>query len=289
MRTIEIPFELVARHVVCELDCARVLVDTGSPVSFGTPRTLTVVETERELWPALGDLTIDRITEHVRALPEARDAPEGWRLDALVGADLLWGHTVHIDWEERLLRITAPADREPASAPADPLDRLVRTRLTIGERELDAVVDTGAGISYAVPEALAGANTAGMADDFLPGVGPFQAELHEVFAHLPHVGFPARIAAANAGVLRLMRAARAEAIIGTDLLSRMGVSVIDYSGGSGPAGAGERRSRPPELRPSVCCVFGPEDSVYCEPDGSTKSSAEAPSGGVRLDDVKTAR
>ena len=32
----------------------------------------------------------------------------------------------------------------------------------------------------------------------------------------------------------------------------------------------------------MCCVFAADDCVYCEPDGSTRASAEPPSGGARL-------
>lgn len=361
MRYVETSFELVAGHVVCELDCERVLIDTGSPVSFGRALTITVVETERELQPSLGDLTIDRVVEHIKALPAARSLPPDWTLDALVGADLLWGHTVVIDWDDRILRISAP-DGEPARAPADPLARLVRTRLTVGDAELDAVVDTGAGVSYAVPAALGDVAPSGVADDFLPGAGHFEVATHSVFTAYLGVGFPGRIAAANDGVLHLMEAAGVEAIVGTDLLAHMGTSVFDYTGATAPTAVGEPRpGRPPELKRSkdfpyvvirfmaavygkrkvrfvrpgqregerftsmrvevaeptppgqpisaaeraaliervredvrakrcrMCCVFGPNDSVYCEEDGSTRAHTEAPSGGARLDDVEVQR
>jgi len=35
----------------------------------------------------------------------------------------------------------------------------------------------------------------------------------------------------------------------------------------------------------MCVVFAKDDSVYCERDGSTWSQSEAPSGGIRLDEV----
>ncbi|MCC6812155.1 MAG: hypothetical protein IT381_32340 [Deltaproteobacteria bacterium] len=39
----------------------------------------------------------------------------------------------------------------------------------------------------------------------------------------------------------------------------------------------------------MCCVFGPNDSAYCEPDGSVGLTAEAPSGGARLDNLTIVR
>ena len=34
-----------------------------------------------------------------------------------------------------------------------------------------------------------------------------------------------------------------------------------------------------------CVVFGPDDVVFCEPDGTTTASAQRPNGGIRLDGV----
>ena len=35
----------------------------------------------------------------------------------------------------------------------------------------------------------------------------------------------------------------------------------------------------------MCVVFGPEDAVFCERDGTTVASNEPPSGGVRMKDL----
>ncbi len=32
----------------------------------------------------------------------------------------------------------------------------------------------------------------------------------------------------------------------------------------------------------MCCVFAPNDCVYCEPDGTTRASDEPPAGGAVL-------
>ena len=38
-----------------------------------------------------------------------------------------------------------------------------------------------------------------------------------------------------------------------------------------------------ESRFRMCIVFAPNECVYCEPDGTSSSSNEVPSGGIRVD------
>ena len=44
-------------------------------------------------------------------------------------------------------------------------------------------------------------------------------------------------------------------------------------------------SRKPPSAASVCCVFAPDDAVYCRPDGKVRRSREPRSGGAQLDNV----
>ncbi len=39
----------------------------------------------------------------------------------------------------------------------------------------------------------------------------------------------------------------------------------------------------------MCCVFGPDDAVYCSPDGKVSRNRAPPSGGARFDDVEVRR
>jgi hypothetical protein len=233
MRVLQLPFDVVAGHLVAELDRKRVLVDTGSPVSFGRARSLALLDEERDVLSDVAALlTVEAIAAQIRALPADRRLAPDWSFDVLLGADLLWGHALRVDWRDHRLTFCAPDDPVTATPPDDPVARLKRLRLVVNGRVLEAVADTGAPFSYVPPGVLDGTLALGAVQDFIPADRHvFMARVHGVSATVDGMVIPdAAIAEAPPQVLLRLAAAHADAIAGNDLLSRLGTNLFDYGG-----------------------------------------------------------
>jgi hypothetical protein len=144
------PLELRHHHLFTQRRGRRELIDTGSPLSL----------------PAAD---LGSAAERV-----------GVRFDRLVGMDELGSAPFLLDLPQRRLLLDAP----PARADAFPVDfglGVPRLRLSLEGRPLDAVLDTGAALSYLPAAVLPDTPPLGSYEDFHPVLAsPFRTELHRV-------------------------------------------------------------------------------------------------------------
>jgi hypothetical protein len=218
----EFPFSLIAGHVLCEMDGQRVLVDTGSPESFGRVRAMRFLGALTALppFPSGGpSTTVDTIAAEIRALP---GAPPEFSFDVLLGCDVLAGCGMTVDWDRSLLSLNplAPGLLLPPAGVG--LTRLPRIWTEVNGHGFRAFADTGARLSYVVPEHVAAAPPVGTERDFLMGAGAFDTTLVSVGVTLGDRSLDARVGVAGGDVLRLLRATKMDGIVGTDLMSRCG-------------------------------------------------------------------
>ncbi len=199
-------FELYRGHVIALAGDQRLLVDTGSPTSFGRPGPLA--EPGRELLESPFGDDIDSIAADV-----------GTRLDGLVGMDLVARHgglTLH--WREGRLRF-GPATTDGAVIAAGRWRRATPRLVTrLAESAVAADVDTGAFVSYATPELLDGVPATGEVEDFHPHFGRFATSLHQLPLAIGGVARTHDFALAPPDVALMLTAYDAVAIIGTDVL-----------------------------------------------------------------------
>ncbi len=120
-------------------------------------------------------------------VPESMDCPElvsevlGVTVDRLIGCGELAESPLEIDWPGR--RIVYGAAPAP-DATLVPLTRaafgipLIPVDTPLGR--VDAVLDTGAALSYAPPDAVQGLDPVRETDDFLPGFGSFTVDVYRL-------------------------------------------------------------------------------------------------------------
>lgn len=120
-------------------------------------------------------------------VPESMDCPElvsevlGVTVDRLIGCAELAEAPLQIDWPGR--RIVHGASPSPDQTLV-PLTRaafgipLIPVQTPLGR--VDAVLDTGAALSYAPPEAVRGLDPVRETDDFLPGLGSFTVDVYRL-------------------------------------------------------------------------------------------------------------
>jgi len=215
----DFPFSLVAGHVLCEMDGKRVLVDTGSPFSVGRDPTMRFLGALTDLTAPGPMPTVESIAAEIRALP---GAPPDFDFDVLLGCDVLAGCTMEIDWERSILSVRPSPAGTLLPPPTEAVLRLPRIWVEVNGHGFRAFADTGARVSYVLPEHVAGGAPARTARDFLMGVGPFDTRITSASVKLCRRELDAAVGVAGPEVLALLRATKVDAIVGTDLMARCG-------------------------------------------------------------------
>jgi hypothetical protein len=208
------PFDFVAGHVVAAIDGRRVLLDTGSPATFGRGDRIELPGGVHPISSGLLGFTVETAAEHIRKLPGV--APD-FDVDVLLGTDLLWGHELLLDFPSRTVRITPATAREGTARCS------TRTRFL-------ALLDTGAPISYLATRHTEGVPVSGWARDFFHGGGDYQVPLRVVPALFRGRGVAVGFAEPPVSVWMAMRLLGVQAIVGTDLLEKLGVVALELAG-----------------------------------------------------------
>jgi len=225
-----IPFLLVAGHVVLSLDGGQVLLDTGSPVSFGRATDLEFLGSRRRLARAPLGLSIEQIACEIGALEDGPGA--GFELDALLGCDLLAGCTVEISWAEREVRVLPSNDAPP---PTDLISCIPRMKVTVDGEPLEALVDTAAWVSYVRREFLRNGAPAGTRRDFVPPFGRFAVDLVRCPVAVGGDLRERTLGIAPAAIEAVLWLCGASAIVGTDILATVGTTRLEFRGGESAA------------------------------------------------------
>ena len=210
---------------------ARLILDTGSPVSFALGGSIALGGREHRV-------PVDCRAGNPNSLSELLGEP----VDGLLGCDLL---------ASRILDLNCPAgrahvisdDANPempcwlANAIPLPVSRTMGVpiaQISVNGRQVSAAVDTGASVCFASPHLLEGTHPIGRHDDFHPGIGRFTTDLHLASIHLGNeeysVCFP--VAAAPASMVPLLAGLRLAAILGGDLVTGA-ETLFDFRSGSG--------------------------------------------------------
>ena len=165
---------VVGGHLVVVLDGARLLVDTGSPVSFGLGRDITL-GTRRFTIPAVASLGGQRLDQAaIRPLV-------GDEVDGLLGMDILGQHCWRFSVREGLVAVSEVPP--VAGGLVVPLDlRVGYPRFPASDEAVgrgQALLDTGAHLSYQVHPADEGVVAHRIARDYHPFQGWFETPVRQ--------------------------------------------------------------------------------------------------------------
>lgn len=155
--------------VIIDISGSAVILDTGSPISFGRG-TVSLLGRNFTLSPATIGVDIDQIQGLL-----------GFPVKALLGNDVLGHFDICVRWKDREVDITdqrlscgsiVSSLRSPFKLPL--LDFELADRLVLG------YLDTGASFHYADPELVRGRTAIGQKSDFHPNVGAFETPLYRL-------------------------------------------------------------------------------------------------------------
>ena len=196
---------------------ARLILDTGSPVSFARTGSIT-----------LGGCGHQVPVDCRAGSPDSLSELLGEPVDGLLGCNLLAGRILDLDCPAGRAYVISD-DAYPATpcwlANAIPLPFSTTmgvpvAQLSVNGQQASAAVDTGAAVCFAAPSLLAGTPVIGRHQDFHPGIGRFETDLHLVSIGLGGGASPfaVRAAAAPPALAPRLAGLGLQAILGGELL-----------------------------------------------------------------------
>jgi hypothetical protein len=207
--------EYVDGHVILESGGARVLLDTGAPISVGSVRNWTFEGTPVPLERDYYGVTTEKLSAHI-----------GAGIDVLLGMDFLGSQVFQIDVEAGEFRLLGPGEPLPPGerVPIKLLVGVPTVAFQLDGAEVRAFLDTGARLSYLSEELIDGFEAVATVRDFHPSAGLFETPVR-----LVPVAFGETPATLHSGALpptldASLTAAGVRGIVGTDLLEQFMVT-----------------------------------------------------------------
>ena len=182
-----LPLLLSQGHLLLEIEDKTYLLDTGSPVSLGDPFSFTLAGEPFCLEPSPEPDPIQRNKKELEKLV-------GRPFHALLGLDLLARFLLVLDLKNKLALFNP---KEPPAYSlclpfSYPMGRGISIPLSIGASTFQALVDTGAPLSYIAPQYVQTLSPVGKAEDFSPLLGSFRTDVYEVACYLGTQPMPLR-------------------------------------------------------------------------------------------------
>lgn len=203
-----LPLQLRDGHLFVELGKALWLLDTGAPISFGTPRNVTIAGEQFSVGTSYLGLNAETLSQFVSV-----------QCVGLLGADI-FGRFDHI-FDTAGGRMTVSTTELPLGGHSVRLDGFMGIPIVtarVGRSDYRMFFDTGAQISYFQDESLTEFPSAGSITDFYPGVGEFQSDTHVVPLSLDGVTFMLRCGTLPGLLGATLMMAGSSGIIGNQLM-----------------------------------------------------------------------
>ena len=205
----------VVEGILCaDFNEGRLIIDTGSPVSLGPDIAVQLLGCAVQLNSTIGNYAWAQIQE---SLP--------FDAAGLIGIDAFSESSLGFDLTNNtlaLLEMPVEGNHEPFIM-GSPV-----VRCQIGEENLLAVLDTGAGISYLRNAQLAAfGKPLGRTRDFHPMLGEFEVDTVDCSVMVGNQSVTEAFGLATEDLQRLMQMAKIDAILGTSWFQKC-VIEIDF-------------------------------------------------------------
>lgn len=216
----EYDIKLTNGHVLIEGGNGRLLVDTGSPLSFHASGRLILGGQEFSVPTSLMGTGAEYVSENVHD-----------HVSGLVGMDLI----------DRLdgVRIDVPAGKLTFGCGTDGMRRIpshtglgyVFMDMTINGQPVQVILDTGAPVSYVSPSLTEGLTPVDRVTDFNPMVpgGTFETPIFEFPASFAGRDFPMRAGHLPQWMGAAISLLRVKGVVGMEILCRYPVAIVDGS------------------------------------------------------------
>jgi hypothetical protein len=157
-------------HLIASLMSGDWLLDTGSPISFGSEPTIYLDGNRFSIIEDYFGLNSAELSKLV-----------GEPLVGLLGMDIISQLDLMIDIESEILIIShQPIDLDGMTLDIEEFMSVPIFRIRFAECEHRVFFDTGAQISYFQNDSIGNYEAAGKVQDFFPGMGEFDTDTYQV-------------------------------------------------------------------------------------------------------------
>ena len=216
MKKTEYAIETVRGHILINDDRgSRVLVDTGSPLSFHAGGVIALGGSSFTVPASLMGTDSAYVTDNV-----------GVPVDGLVGMDILSRGGLLIDVPGGRLVLGHPTDGM-TPLPSRQAFGYVSVEMDIRGRRADVILDTGAPVSYVSPSLTEGLTPVDTVTDFNPSVpgGTFSTPIFECPASFAGLRFDLRVGHLPVLMRTTLSLLGVDGVVGMEVLSRTPVLI----------------------------------------------------------------
>jgi hypothetical protein len=168
--TISYSLWITRGHLFVDVEGQNVLLDTGSHVSIGRSPNMKFAGCQYALVPSYECVRLEPLSDFI-----------GQRVDVLMGMDILGKHNFLIDIESSMLTVSDEAPE--ASGIVLPLKLyfgVPGTQVKVAGFDIQAIIDTGAWLSYTGGEYVRGCQKLCSKQDYYPAIGDFETDVYKL-------------------------------------------------------------------------------------------------------------
>ncbi|MCX6053361.1 MAG: VWA domain-containing protein [Chloroflexi bacterium] len=201
---------LVNGHLIARIESKTILVDTGVPVSVGSPAEWYFLNEVHPLSQGFMGVDLPYLNRMV-----------GTQIDILLGSDILKKYHLTLDLARERITFSARAPfRGSTAIPMTTFMGVPMASFEVAGLSTPMFIDTGAKLSYVKQQVAAQYPTVGKEKDFYPGMGEFETTVYEVPFQLGRLNFTLRCGVLPPLLEKTLFATGKQGIVGTELYQK---------------------------------------------------------------------
>ena len=200
-------------HIVVNIEGRPYLLDTGAPFSVGY-EPIVIAGREFPVESSYMGVTGSYLTEHI-----------GLTIEGMIGADILQHFNIGIYANERMVQFGM---QHPVGDIVIPLHEHMGVPIVsvkVGDRVRRMFLDTGAPMSYLLPEFLDCELPEGRHEDFYPLLGNFLTNVYTLDVAIGGMRYPMKFGSLPEELAPLLDAGNVQGILGTELLRHFALNL----------------------------------------------------------------
>jgi hypothetical protein len=207
-------YQFVRGYLIVMVDDRPCVLDTGSPFSVGYA-PIVIAGKEFPVYDNYLDVCPAYLSDHI-----------GTPIEGLIGADILADFNVNIRHAERSIEFFPCSSGTGVFLPLNSFMNVPILPIKVCGRIVRAFFDTGATLSYLLPEDLAGLDSSGRQEDFYPLLGSFPTDVYSIAVGIGGEEREFRFGELPGELRMMLEAGQVQAIIGTELLKHFDLSLF---------------------------------------------------------------
>ncbi|MCZ6831938.1 MAG: hypothetical protein O7F73_20590 [Gammaproteobacteria bacterium] len=204
-------YQVIHGHIIVMVEGDPCLLDTGSPFSVGYA-PISIAGREFAVHDNYMDVCPAYLAEHI-----------GTAVEGLIGTDILTNFTICIRPPEQLIEFSGHSPEGEILLPLQSFMNVPILPIKVNGQIVRAFFDTGAPLSYLLPEQLAGLDPYARQEDFYPLPGNFLTDVYFLAVCIGGEEREFRFGELPVELQMMLEAEQVQAIIGTELLNHFGL------------------------------------------------------------------